>query len=135
MKKMTVIRITLWWGMIADLLETIRLIVPQVFIKTVGLNTGVSNELRFALLYGAPVMLGWTLILFWVNKKPIARKGVFLCLIPVILSYIIVQIIGLNLGVIPIEQIIPTFVFQGILLTLSILSYSFAKDIAQGMEQ
>ena len=131
MKKMTVIRITLWWGMIADLLETIRLIVPQVFIKTVGLNTGVSNELRFALLYGAPVMLGWTLILFWANKKPIERKGVFLCLIPVILSYFIVEITGLNMGVINIPQTIPTFFLQGILLILAVVSYLFAKEIAK----
>ena len=131
MKKMTFIRITLWWGMIADLLETIRLIVPQVFIKTVGLNAWVSNELRFALLYGAPVMLGWTLILFWVNKKPLERKGVFLCLIPVILSYVIVEITGLNMGVINIQQTIPTFFLQGILLILAVVSYFFAKEIAK----
>ncbi|MBN1264627.1 MAG: hypothetical protein JXA25_03990 [Anaerolineales bacterium] len=124
-----IIRFTLWWGIIADLLETIRMAVPVFFIKTAGLQANVDKDFRFALLYGAPVMLGWTLILFWADKKPIERKGVFLCLIPVILTYSIVEMIGIKMGILGFQQAVVTFILQGILLLLSIVSYFLARNI------
>jgi hypothetical protein len=128
-KKMIIIRITLWWGIIADLFETVRMSVPQIFISTAGINVTANESFRFALLYGAPVMLGWTLLLFWADRKPIERKGIFLCLIPVIIGYFIVEIIGIRIGVLNLQNTIPTFILQVILLSLSIISYIFAKNI------
>jgi len=128
-KKMIIIRITLWWGIIADLFETVRMSVPQIFISTAGINITANESFRFALLYGAPVMLGWTLLLFWADRKPIERKGIFLCLIPVIIGYFIVEIIGIRIGVLNLQNTSPTFILQVILLSLSIISYIFAKNI------
>jgi len=130
-KKMTIIKITLWWGIVADLFETIRMLSPQLFLKTTGVIATVDNSFRFALLYGAPVMLGWTILLFWTSIKPIERRGVFLCLIPVIVAYCIIEIIGINTGILILNQTILTFIFQTILLSLTIISYLFAKKLAE----
>lgn len=130
-KKLLIIKITLWWGIVADLFETIRLILPQFFIKTSSATLSLNDDLKFALLYGAPVMLGWTIILFWASQKPIDRRGVFLCLMPVIISYFIVEIIGINLEILSLNQTIPTFIFQSILLILTIVSYIFARDMSK----
>lgn len=130
-KKLLIIKITLWWGIVADLFETIRLILPQFFIKTSSATLSLNDDLKFALLYGAPVMLGWTIILFWASQKPIDRRGVFLCLMPVIISYFIVEIIGINLEILSLNQTIPTFIFQSILLILTIISYIFARDMSK----
>jgi len=129
--KIVFIKITLWWGIIADLFETIRMIYPQLFIYTTGANVKIDNSFRFALLYAAPVMLGWTLLLFWTTIKPIERRGVLICLIPVILFYYIVEIIGINAGVLSCVKTIPTFILQAILLSLTIVSYFFTKKIAK----
>lgn len=130
-KKLLIIKITLWWGIVADLFETIRLILPQFFIKTSSATLSLNDDLKFALLYGAPVMLGWTIILFWASQKPIDRRGVFLCLMPVIISYFIVEIIGIKLEILSLNQNIPTFIFQSILLILTIVSYIFARDMSK----
>lgn len=130
-KKLLIIKITLWWGIVADLFETIRLILPQFFIKTSSATLSLNDDLKFALLYGAPVMLGWTIILFWASQKPIDRRGVFLCLMPVIISYFIVEIIGIKLEILSLNQNIPTFIFQSILLILTIISYIFARDMSK----
>lgn len=129
LNKKLIIRITLWFGILADFFETIRMIMPQIFISTVGVNTSVNDGFRFALLYGAPVMLGWTILLFWADRKPIERKGVLLCLVPVIIGYFIVEIIGIQLGVLNLQKTIPSFILQTILLTLSIISFFIAKRI------
>ena len=86
-KKLLIIQITLWWGILADLFETIRLMLPHLFINTTSADLSLNEGTRFALLYGAPVMLGWTILLFWASRKPIERRGVLLCLMPVILAY------------------------------------------------
>lgn len=125
----TIIRITLWWGIIADLIETIRMVIPQLFISTTGMHGIINNSFRFTLLYGAPVMLGWTILLFWADRKPIERKGIFLCLIPVIIGYFFVEAIGLQSGILDLQNTIPTFILQTILMILSIISYFTAKRI------
>ena len=129
--KKFIIRITLWWGIIADLFETIRMIVPQMFISTAGINTTANDSFQFALLYGAPVMLGWTLLLFWADRKPIERKGIFLCLIPVIIGYFVVEIVGIKINILVLQNTIPTFILQTILLSLSIVSYFIAQTIKE----
>ena len=103
-KKLLIIKITLWWGIVADLFETIRLIFPKFFIKTSSATLSLNDEIKFTLLYGAPVMLGWTIILFWASQKPIDRRGVFLCLMPVIISYFIVEIMGINFEILSLNQ-------------------------------
>ncbi|BDU49476.1 hypothetical protein [Haliovirga abyssi] len=130
-KKLLIIKITLWWGIVADLFETIRMIFPQLFIKTTGATLSLNDGIRFTLLYGAPVMLGWIIILFWASRKPIDRRGVFLCLMPVIISYFIVEIMSVNLGRLSLNQTIPTFILQSVLLSLTIISYIFAREMSK----
>lgn len=134
LNKKIIIRITLWWGIIADFIETIRMIMPQLFISTTGINTINNDSFRFALLYGAPVMFGWTILLFWADRKPIERKGIFICLVPVILGYFIVEIIGIKMGVLNLKNTIPTFILQAILLLLSLKSYIIANKIGKEEE-
>ena len=130
--KKLLIRITLWWGIIADLFETVRMIFPQIFIATTGANIPLNNDFRFALLYGAPVMFGWAAMLFWADRKPVKRSGILLCLVPVIAGYIIVEIIGIRIGMLDTVKTIPTFVLQSVLLVLSVTSYCLARTLRKG---
>jgi len=97
--------------------------VPRLFLASTGVELPLDAGFRFGLLYGAPVMLGWTLLLFWANRKPLERKGVVLCLVPVILAYIAVEIAGIAMGIVTLSRTIPTFFLQGILAGLCIFGY------------
>ncbi len=117
------LRITFWWGIIADTFEVIRMIIPQLFLATTGSPLMPDTGLRFGLLYGAPVMLGWTLVLFWADRKPLERRGVLLCLIPVVLAYLVVEIVGIQMGDIAFANMRLPFMMQVILIALCIFSY------------
>ena len=95
------------------------------------MNLVADNGLSFGLMYGAPVMLGWSFVLFWAQRKPVERKGIFYCLIPVILGYLMINIIQINNGVAPFAKIMPVMIMQSILLSLSIISISLAKKIKE----
>ena len=131
MNKKIIIRITLWWGIIADIIEAIRMALPQIFISTTGINATINISFRYALLYGVPVMLGWSILLFWTDRKPIERRGIFICLIPVIIGYIIIEIIGIKIGLLNIQNTITTFILQTIFLILTIISFIKAVRITQ----
>ncbi len=117
------LRVTFWWGLIADAVETIRMLAPELMKSTTGLTLPVDSGLQFGLLYGMPVMLGWTLILFWADRKPLERRGLLLCLIPVVLSYIGVELFAIAQGWLPVQTMIFPFFSEAVLLGLSLVSY------------
>jgi len=123
------LRITYWWGIIADTIETIRMSFPTLFVSSGGLTISPDIGLKFGLLYGVPVMLGWILLLFWADRRPVERKGILLCLIPVIVAYMIVQGIGISMGVARFSNMALNFVLQTILISLCVISYVKARKI------
>lgn len=118
------LRVTFWWGIVADAIETIRMTVPKLFLASTGINLAPDVGFRFGLLYGAPVMLGWTLLLFWADRRPLERKGVLLCLMPVVVAYMVVEIIGISMGLVTFAKMLPAFFLQTALVGLCIFSYS-----------
>ena len=104
---------------------------PRLFLATTGSTLTLDTGFRFGLLYGAPVMLGWTLLLFWADRKPLERKGVLLCVIPVIIAYMIVEFIGIRIGAVALATTVPTFVLQVALIALCLFSYLKTRNVTQ----
>ena len=123
------LRLTFGWGIIADAFETVRMIFPRLFLASTGIELSPDVGFRFGLLYGAPVMLGWTILLVWADRKPLERRGIALCIIPVVLAYITVEVVGISMGIMPLSKTIPTFVLQGILISLCIFSYLNTREV------
>ena len=63
------------------------------------------------------------MVLFWADRKPLERRGVLLCLIPVILAYLVVEIVGIQMGVIAFANTLLPLIMQVILIVLCIFSY------------
>jgi len=122
-RKVLWLRITFRWGIVADAFEVVRMTFPRLFLATTGSTLPPDTGLRFGLLYGAPVMLGWTLLLLWADRKPLERKGILLCLFPVIVAYILVGVVGIRIGAVALAAMIPTFVLQVALVALCLFSY------------
>ena len=127
--KLLIIRITIIWGILADTIETVRMSFPDIFITSGQFNIKPDAAFSFGLINAAPLMLGWTLVLVWTLLKPVERIGVVLCLIPVVMYSIVVNVIGLNTGVAQLKSIIPVLILQSILLVLCILSYIFGIQL------
>ena len=127
--KILVIQVTMWLGVILDGLETVAMVIPGLFASTNGITVADANSFQFGLWLGAPVMLGWTLILIWGVRRPVERSGILVCLLPVLLGYLVVEAVGLQKGIAPLQNVLPTVVIQLIMISLTIISYLVARAL------
>jgi len=127
------LRISYWIGAIADGLAVIPMLSPKigkVIFGLSGLNPGA--EYYFAMRLGASLMLGWTFLLIWADRKPVERKGILLLTVfPVIFGLVIAEIFAVTSNLIAIERMIPLWIFQIAATSLFIFSYINAKNIEE----
>ena len=115
------LRISYWVGAIADGIATFRMLFPKI---------AYGVEYRYALGLGASLMLGWTFLLVWADRKPLERKGVLLLTVfPVITGILLAEIYSVTKGLITFEKMLPTGIFLVVLIALFIFSYFNAKDV------
>jgi hypothetical protein len=117
-----------WMGAWLDLVVGLTMLFPGLF--------GVSQMLsifsptpasRFAFGMGAPVMLGWTILLLWADRKPLERKSVLLITILVVLGEVANEIVAVRAGSIPVGTLIPTWILQAAVCGLFLFSYLYAR--------
>ena len=78
---------------------------------------------RYAMMMGAALMLGWTILLIWAYRKPIERRGVALLTIVVILGIAGANVCAVLSGLIPASRMILSWVMQVILAVLFSVGY------------
>ncbi len=99
-KRLFLIKIAYWLGIVADALWAVGLLFPQIF----GILTGNPDfdpdlQTRIIMGIGGSLMTGWTLLLLWAVRKPIERRVVILLTaFPVVFGLFIVTLIGLLNG-------------------------------------
>jgi hypothetical protein len=115
------LRISYWVGAIADGIATFRMLFPKI---------AYGAEYRYALGLGASLMLGWTFLLVWADRKPLERKGVLLLTVfPVITGILLAEIYSVTKGLITFEKMLPKGIFLVVLIALFLFSYLNAKDV------
>ena len=64
---------------LVDALAAVGMFAPALFGPTLQFKEGFRSdrpEFVYALRTGAPLMAGWTVLLLWADRKPLARRGV-----------------------------------------------------------
>ena len=90
------LRISYWVGAIVDGLATLRMLFPKI---------AYGVEYRYALGLGASLMLGWTFLLVWADRKPLERKGVLLLTVfPVVTGILLAEIYAVVKGLLLLEK-------------------------------
>ncbi len=125
------LRISYWTGAILDALAALSMLFPPLFAATNGLpdfHPGV--DYRYAMGMGASLMLGWTTLLLWADRKPLERKGVLLItLLPVVLGLVINEIVAVRAGFLSVAATSPVWVAQGLITILFLFSYLKARKL------
>jgi hypothetical protein len=120
-KRVLLLRISYWVGIIADGLATLRMLFPKI---------GSVPEYRYALGLGASLMFGWTLLLIWADRKPTERKGVLLLTaFPVCTGLLLAEIYAVISGVITFNKMLPTAIFLIVLIILFSVSFFYARSV------
>lgn len=126
------LRISYWVGAVLDGLYVIPMLSPKIggaLYGIEGFNPGV--EYRYAMSVGAALMLGWTFLLVWADRKPVERRGVLLLTIfPVKVGLDLASIYPIAHGIITPENMIPSWVISVLIYLLFIYSYFNSRDLA-----
>jgi hypothetical protein len=79
----------------------------------------LSDGLVFGMRFGAPVMLGWTVLLVWAALRPLERRDVgLLTFLPVTATYTAFFVWIILKGLATPGQLVPAFVSQAVLYGL-----------------
>jgi hypothetical protein len=118
------LRIAYWAGIIMDAIVSVQMLFPRLLLGAYGIDLVPTPEFTFAMRYGAPLMIGWTVLLFWANRKPVERKDILLITaFPVVVGYVAIVIYAIAAGFATLGQMVPALVMQAVLLTLFTVGY------------
>ncbi len=113
----SLLRIAYWWGVIADAVSAILMLLPNLFLRVMNFNLTPGRNFTFGLSYGAPLMIGWTILLIWADHKPLERKGILLLTLPVIAGYIAIELHAISTGITSLGSALPLLAMQTGLFT------------------
>lgn len=119
------LRASFWIGAVIDLIAAVQMLLPDLWASFNGIAAHrASPELSTALWAGAPLMLGWTILLIWADRKPIERKGVLLItVLPVVAGLMLNNLLSLISGLSSASSIVPVLLLQAALAVLFTFSY------------
>ena len=106
-------------GAVADALVAVLMLLPS--------RMGEA-EFRYPMGLGASLMLGWTVLLLWADRRPMERKGVLLITIcPVLVGLLLTAAWAVTSGYFSLVRVLPSSV---IVITLILLfGFSHRKAI------
>jgi hypothetical protein len=121
------LRICYWWGILADAVSAILMLFPNLFLRFMKINLTVGRGFSYGLRYNVTLMVGWTILLYWADRKPLERKDILLLTLPVVAGYCIFEIYSLLAGFTVLAQQLPLFIMQVAMSAMFIFSYVHAK--------
>jgi hypothetical protein len=118
------LRIAFLAGAVTDTGALLPMLFPKIANVIWGLHD-VSGNYRFAMGYGASLMLGWTALLLWAYKRPIERRFVAALTMLVISGLVLTEVVAVRSSVLEAKRMIPTWCLQALLLVLFARAYYF----------
>jgi hypothetical protein len=120
----TWLRISYWVGAIADGIVAMVMFAEAILARPSPLTHYVPEiPYRYAMGLAGSLMLGWTILLIWANRKPVERRGVLLITNVVILGLMGSGLCAASAGHMPVAAVVPILVFQAALIVLFTSSY------------
>ncbi len=121
--QVSLLRASYWAGAILDVLAFLIMLFPPLFAwnnRLANFQPGV--EFRYAMGMGAPLMLGWTVLLLWADRKPFERRSVLWITLLVVLGEVLTEMYGVNAGFIDAAALAGTWTLQLLLVILFLFS-------------
>lgn len=123
------LRISYWVGAIVDALAAITMLSQAVFGHQSPLSDYTPEiPYRYAMGLAGSLMLGWTLLLLWADRRPSERKGVLLITNIVIIGLFASGVYASSAGFVPFSRMTVILVFQIVLIVLFTASYVNSKS-------
>src|SRR5512132_1000261 len=116
------LRVAFLAGAVTDAFALGPMLVPPLARLLWGFEDQ-GGAYRFAMGYGASLMLGWTVLLLWASRRPLERRFVAALTVLVIYGLVATEIVAVVGGDMPAVRMIPTWLLQAVLLGLFATAY------------
>lgn len=125
------LRTSYWVGAIADALVGVLMFFPELGRAAYGdADFDPTADYRYAMRFGASLMLGWAVLLLWADRKPLERRGVLPITVFVVAGLAWAGAYAVSAGLVPIANMIPSWGFQTFLVALFLFSYVRSRRAA-----
>ena len=121
-----ILRVAFLVGAFTDALAILPMLVPAL-ARLLWVFYEVSGAYRFAMGYGASLMLGWTALLLWAYQRPLERKGVAALTVLVIIGLVCTEIVAVLAGYLTAGSMLTTWFAQIILLCLFAAGFHYSR--------
>lgn len=111
-------------GAVTDAMALIPMLVPSMARLLWGFDDP-SGAYRFAMGYGASLMLGWTGLLLWAYQRPLERRFVAALTVLVLYGLVATEILAVFSGHLEASRMVPTWCLQAVLLSLFASAYHY----------
>ncbi len=116
-------------GAALDGLVAIVMLTPRLEALALGIDEPVLDPgYRFAMTFGAALMVGWTALLVWAAAKPIQRRAVAPLTMLVVAGLMFAEYLGMTSGFLPALHVWALLVFQMALLVGFVLAFRAASE-------
>ncbi len=118
-----------WIGIVADAVATVLLFSPTVADLVLRPQSYlITPQYLYVSRVAGALMLGWTVLLFWAQRRPVERADILLLtLFPVITILAGAAVLVARSGQIALSNLAPMFILYVILSCTYIPSYVWAK--------
>jgi hypothetical protein len=120
-------------GAVADAVMVVPLLLPSAGAAMLGLDGfAPSREYRYVAGVAAALMAGWTALLLWGDRDPVARRGVLLLtVVPVLAGLFGSGVYAVASGMSALRFVLPMFAFQIAVSLLFVVAYRRAGAAAR----
>lgn len=129
------LRRSYWAGALVDAVAWLGMAVPALYGPTLRFDRDFDREryeFAYAMLTGAPLMAGWTVLLLWADRKPLERRGILpITIVPVVAGLMANDAQAVRAGRLSSLSVSPVRALQ--LGRVALFCYSLAK--AQAAER
>ena len=116
-------------GAVLDGLVAVVMLVPSLEALVFGFDEPVLDSgYRFAMTFGAALMIGWTALLVWAAAKPVDRRAVAPLTMLVVAGLMFAEFHGMASGFLPAIHTWALLILQVALLAGFALAYRAASE-------
>ena len=123
------LRIAYWTGAVLDAVAFLQMMSPGLTSEIMEANFAVTPAYEMAMQFGASLMLAWTVLLVWADRKPVERRAILPITLIVIVMNFITFLQAAHLDLIPFEKLVPQLIVILAVFVLYVSAWFYSKDI------
>jgi hypothetical protein len=127
------LHVAYWTGAAVDAVVVVVLLAPRVAGAMLGIGDFAPGaDYRYVAGLCAALMAGWTALLVWADRDPVARRGVLLLTVcPVVLGLAAAGGYAIRSGLVRPVYLAPTFAMQLAIIVLFLAAYRRADALSR----